>query len=254
MQMEKVKSAKEFFIKDTSEKGLIFSRQNLMFDETVFFRRCVILWCWFIGSNLAFNLMKTGFTNFLLVDFDTIWMENMLNQMYLKEDIGKKKVEGLKNTLNRYSPQDLFIETSDNIKDIISWKIQLEEWDIICLAPDNATIRKEFLEWYSNKQKKWELTDTILTAIATGTEHMMVVMIQKYTKGVDKLKEHYSGNEEDYSVGVCWAKSAYFMWSLMSWLVISFLKNFFFPFPEDVIFKSRIFSNEESYLVPLKFN
>jgi hypothetical protein len=41
--MEKVKSAKEFFIKDTSEKGLIFSRQNLMFDETVFFRRCVIL-------------------------------------------------------------------------------------------------------------------------------------------------------------------------------------------------------------------
>ena len=85
MQMEKVKSAKEFFIKDTSEKGLIFSRQNLMFDETVFFRRCVILWCWFIGSNLAFNLMKTGFTNFLLVDFDTIWMENMLHQMYLKE-------------------------------------------------------------------------------------------------------------------------------------------------------------------------
>jgi hypothetical protein len=29
---------------------------------------------------------------------------------------------------------------------------------------------------------------------------MMVVMVQKYTQGVDKLKEHYSGNEEDYSV------------------------------------------------------
>ncbi len=82
---------------DTKE---IFSRQSAMFDQlTLMTRRCVLLWCWFVWSNLAYNLMKTWFRQFLLVDFDIIEEWNLLNQMFTSEVLWMKKTTALQNRL-----------------------------------------------------------------------------------------------------------------------------------------------------------
>lgn len=204
----------------------LFSRQSLMFDEMQLMRRCVILGCWFIGSNLAHNLMKTWFQRFLLVDFDTIGTENLLNQNYFSEDVGLSKRQALANHLIEFSPIDMDIDTDDNIENIISGKVELFDWDIIFLSPDNLSIRKKFLSWLIQKQKKGELTNVLLVVVGTNSDMILFHLIQHTTKGIEKLLELYSGDESNYSVGVCWNKSAYFMGSLVSGLVISYLKNY----------------------------
>ena len=68
---------------DTKE---IFSRQSAMFDQlTLMTRKCVLLWCWFVWSNLAYNLMKTWFRQFLLVDFDIIEKSNVHIWSFMNE-------------------------------------------------------------------------------------------------------------------------------------------------------------------------
>lgn len=48
-----------------------------------------------IGSFLALNLAKCGWTDITVYDFDTVSVENMSNQFFRFSDIGKNKVDAL---------------------------------------------------------------------------------------------------------------------------------------------------------------
>lgn len=229
----------------------LFSRQALMFDEAQLMRRCVILGCWFIGSNLAHNLMKTWFQRFLLVDFDIIWTENLLNQNYFADDVWMGKKQALANHLIEFSSLDVDIDTDDNIENIISWKVELFDWDIVFLSADNLQIRKKFLNWLINKQKNGELTDVLLVVVGTNSEMILFHLIQHDIKGLEKLLQLYSGDETKYTTWVCWNKSAYFMGSLVSGLVISYLKNFFL-WNNHAIVIQKIWLNTQSILLDLE--
>ncbi|MDP8266958.1 MAG: sulfur carrier protein ThiS adenylyltransferase ThiF [Candidatus Aceula meridiana] len=57
-----------------------------------------------LGSNCAFNLTRMGFKKFCIVDFDKVEFSNLNRQFYFYDQIGRNKVEVLKENLERINP------------------------------------------------------------------------------------------------------------------------------------------------------
>ena len=62
-----------------------------------------------LGSNCAFNLVRSGFRKLKIVDFDIVEPANLNRQFYFIDQIGMPKVEALKENLERINP-DLELE------------------------------------------------------------------------------------------------------------------------------------------------
>lgn len=58
-----------------------------------------------IGSNVAVNLVRAGVTSLLLVDFDQVEMSNLNRQFYFADQLGRPKVEMLRDNLLRIAPE-----------------------------------------------------------------------------------------------------------------------------------------------------
>ena len=64
-----------------------------------------IIGCGSVGSTVAENLARCGITKFALWDFDVVEAHNIVNQMFRYTDIGKTKVEELKDILVEINPE-----------------------------------------------------------------------------------------------------------------------------------------------------
>ena len=53
--------------------------------------RIHIVGCGSVGSTLAENLVRCGVTKLALWDFDTVEEHNIVNQMFRKADVGRKR-------------------------------------------------------------------------------------------------------------------------------------------------------------------
>ncbi|TCT15647.1 sulfur carrier protein ThiS adenylyltransferase [Natranaerovirga pectinivora] len=90
-----------------------------------------------LGSNCAFNLVRSGFNKLIIVDFDHIEASNLNRQFYFYDQLGKPKVEALEKNLKRINP-DINITAihtkleKENIKDIF------KTCDIVVEAFDKA--------------------------------------------------------------------------------------------------------------------
>lgn len=56
------------------------------------------------GSEVAHQLVRTGFVNFILADFDEVALHNLNRQFYFKKDIGKNKALALEENLRLVNP------------------------------------------------------------------------------------------------------------------------------------------------------
>lgn len=103
--------------------------------------RIHIIGCGSVGSTVAENLARCGVTRMTLWDFDKVEPHNIANQMFRQEDIGKLKVEALR---------DILMEINTEISDHI--ELQPEGWQgktlngYIFLAVDNIELRRKIVE------------------------------------------------------------------------------------------------------------
>lgn len=133
------------------EKGLLyyFKHEDLEKIQKV---KVGIAGCGGLGSNCAFNLVRCGFKQFKIVDFDMVDYGNLNRQFYFLNQVGKDKVEALKDNLIAINPE-LNIEMKklridkDNIKTIFS------DCDIIVEAFDNPVYKKMIAEEYGSSDK-----------------------------------------------------------------------------------------------------
>lgn len=63
-----------------------------------------IIGCGSVGSTLADLLARCGLTNFTLWDFDTVEPHNIHNQMFVQADVGRAKVDAVKDNIIRINP------------------------------------------------------------------------------------------------------------------------------------------------------
>lgn len=103
--------------------------------------RVHIVGCGSVGSTVAENLARCGVTKMTLWDFDTVEPHNICNQMFRQQDVGKLKVEALKDILTDINP--------DIVDEL---ELKPEGWEgklmsgYIFLAVDNIELRKEIVE------------------------------------------------------------------------------------------------------------
>jgi hypothetical protein len=103
--------------------------------------RIHIVGCGSVGSTIAENLARCGVTKMTLWDFDKVENHNIVNQMFNQNDVGKLKVEALK---------DMLVDINPEIADGIDMKP--EGWQgkmmsgYIFLCVDSIELRREIVE------------------------------------------------------------------------------------------------------------
>lgn len=142
-----------------------------------------------IGSNVAVNLVRSGVSNLKIADFDRIELSNLNRQFYFHDQIGKSKVETLKENLMRIEP-NLEIEIIDekieknNIKDLFS------DCDILVEAFDKKEYKKLLVEEFYGSNK--------LIVSASGVAHHDIddISTKKFGENLYVVGDFKKGIEE----------------------------------------------------------
>lgn len=104
-----------------------------------------IIGCGSVGSTVAENLVRCGVTRLVLWDFDKVESHNIANQMFREQDVGKLKVDALKDILVEINPDlEGRIDTKPD-----GWKGKILS-GFIFLAVDSIELRREIVEKHIN--------------------------------------------------------------------------------------------------------
>lgn len=107
--------------------------------------RIHIIGCGSVGSTVAENLARSGIKNFTLWDFDNVEEHNIVNQMFRVQDVGRKKVDALR---------DILVEINPEISSTI--ELKPDGWNgkllsgYVFLCVDNIELRKEIVSAHMN--------------------------------------------------------------------------------------------------------
>lgn len=105
-----------------------------------------------LGSNCATALVRSGFRNIKILDFDTVEYSNLNRQFYFLDQVGRPKVEALHENLKLINPDvDLEIlrvrAEEDNVAALFS------DCDVVVEAFDRAEYKQLVIETYLNTGK-----------------------------------------------------------------------------------------------------
>ena len=98
-----------------------------------------------LGSWLAFFLLKMGFNNVNVYDFDRVEEHNLPNQMFREEDIGKYKVLALQEIYNDFFDDGSNFRLFSNIKKITEGEAKKLDGVVFCCV-DSMRARKYIYE------------------------------------------------------------------------------------------------------------
>ena len=123
--------------------------------------RLHIVGCGSVGSTLAENLARCGVTKMTLYDFDKVEKHNIVNQMFRQQDVGKAKVDALRDILMDINP--------DMGPDL---KLKPKGWSgenmsgYIFLAVDNIELRQQIVKQHWDNPNVKAIFDfrTLLTS------------------------------------------------------------------------------------------
>ncbi|PNX46773.1 MAG: thiamine biosynthesis protein ThiF [Thermoplasmata archaeon M9B1D] len=98
-----------------------------------------------LGSNAAISLARAGIGRLILVDFDSVEENNLTRQYYFRDQIGKVKVEALKENINKVNPW-LKIDIFNQKLTVGSMDEPFHDADVIVEALDSALAKTSFIE------------------------------------------------------------------------------------------------------------
>ena len=112
------------------------SKSFEFFDPEICKGRVHIIGCGSVGSTVAELLARFGIKKFALYDFDVVESHNLVNQMFTQADIGRPKVEAVRDMIQAINPEA-------NIKLYPEgWKDQ-ELDGYVFLGVDNIELRRK---------------------------------------------------------------------------------------------------------------
>lgn len=136
-----------------------------------------------IGSNVAMHLVRSGVTCLRIVDFDTVSASNLNRQFYFKDQVGRIKVEALKENLERISP-GLCLEMLNLKLDETNIMDALGDCDIIVEAFDQAAAKAMLAEAF------WNSGRTVFSASGIAGIRADSVCIKTVKKGFTIVGDH----------------------------------------------------------------
>ena len=98
-----------------------------------------------LGSNAAVALARAGIGRLVLVDFDKVEESNLDRQYYFLDQVGKIKVEALKENIERINSA-VKVEILNQKLEKGSMEKPFHDVDVVIEALDNAETKTEFIE------------------------------------------------------------------------------------------------------------
>ncbi len=98
-----------------------------------------------LGSNAAVALARAGIGRLVLVDFDKVEESNLDRQYYFLDQVGKIKVEALKDNIERINSA-VKVEILNQKLEKGSMEKPFHDVDVVIEALDNAETKTEFIE------------------------------------------------------------------------------------------------------------
>lgn len=115
-----------------------YLRQSGFIEEGLFVEPISVIGVGSIGSFVALTLCKMGFKDVTVWDFDKVEEHNLPNQFYRVKDLGKEKVEALREIVGEFE--------GVRIKKNGRWLEENVPEGIVILAVDNMEIRRGVFE------------------------------------------------------------------------------------------------------------
>ena len=106
-----------------------------------------------IGSNVAVNLVRSGITSFLIVDFDQVEVSNLNRQFYFYDQIGSLKVDALSENLKRINPEIVVEKIATRI-DTTNIEHFFASCDVLVEGFDGQSDKKMLLEHLASTGKQ----------------------------------------------------------------------------------------------------
>lgn len=116
-----------------------FLKQKNIFNPEKHNVNVIVIGVGSTGSFTALTLAKMGVQNIKVIDFDEIEAHNIPNQFYRLSDVGKLKVEALKEIIKDFTGIDIITE---NIEIGEDYEFELDMNTIIISCVDNIEARK----------------------------------------------------------------------------------------------------------------
>lgn len=105
-----------------------------------------------LGSNCAFNLVRSGLKRLVLVDFDKVEVSNLNRQFYFMDQLGMAKVEALRTNLLRINPE-LELEIYPERMEPGNLTRFFKDCQVIVEAVDRAEVKQMILEYWCGSGK-----------------------------------------------------------------------------------------------------
>lgn len=156
-------------------------------------KKIIIIGAGGVGSPILELLVRGGFNNLIIIDFDVVDNSNLQRQIYIQEDISKFKVNALKQRLIAINPQ---VNVEINVDQITKENISkyCRDSDLIIDATDNFECRFIINEFAKQNDKPWIYSGAIRGEI-------ICALFQGKKSNFDKIISKDAKNE-DCSVGV----------------------------------------------------
>lgn len=105
-----------------------------------------------LGSNCALHLVRSGFKNLKIVDFDVVEPSNLNRQFFFLDQLGRPKVLALKENLARINP-DVMIEAIQQKVDRNNVKQLFDDCDAVVEAFDKVECKTMMAEAFASSGK-----------------------------------------------------------------------------------------------------
>ena len=153
---------------------MVTSKQELLnyipinFTKIYENKKIVVIGCGGIGSLLVDLLVRNGFKNLVLVDFDIVEENNLSRQFFFKKDIGKLKVSAIYENLKRINNKISIEKISEKLTEKNIEKICFNS-DLIVDGTDNFETRKIINSFCERKNKDWIYNGAIKDEVVSCT-------------------------------------------------------------------------------------
>lgn len=125
------------------------TRQMDLIPAKVLDKQINIIGAGAVGSFTTLALVKMGFTNINVIDFDVIDIENMNCQFFRFKDIGKYKVDALKELVLDFTNVEINVAND-------RWNGAILDGVTICAA-DSMVVRKQLFDTHERKAFQTQL-------------------------------------------------------------------------------------------------
>ena len=192
-----------------------------------------------VGSFVIMSLAKMGCSDITVCDFDTIENHNMPNQLYKIKDIGKSKVEALKDIIKEFT--DIDIKIINDKFDFKSYKT------ITIVAVDSMDLRKDI--W--NKAKKNINVDLFIEA-RMGKELMYIYSFKALDRVATEEYKEFLYSSKEAAQTPCTERSIVYNMNMISGFIANMVKKYAnfeeSEIPFEIIFDCKTMYYETRFL------